>query len=296
MSKKTILVTGCSDGGIGSALALALHQSGWRVFATARNPSKMSSVTAAGIETLTLDVQSQDSLSQCVASVAQLTGGTLDALVNNAGGGLSMPISDLSVEEGKKMFDLNVWAMVASTQAFLPLLMKAKSGALLVNHTSTAGVLGVPFQSAYNASKAAAILLSDSMRLELAPFGIKVVDLRTAMVSTNFFANIGKNNLATKLPADSIYQIAREPVEEFMSGVFDGQAAKATGQPAAVWAKNVVADLNKKNPPAVIWRGTGATQIWLAQLLPHGMLDGKLKQITQLDKVEEAVKKQKKEQ
>ncbi len=293
MSKKTVLVTGCSDGGTGSALAIAFHQAGWRVFATARNPSKMSSAATAGIETLTLDVQSQESLSSCVAAVAKLTGGSLDALVNNAGVGLSMPVADLSVEEAKKMFDTNVWAPVLTTQAFLPMLMTAQSDALIVNNTSVAGVFGLPFQAAYNASKAAAIMLSDGMRLELAPFGIKVVDLRTAVVRTNFYANVKENDMSTKLPASSIYQIAREPVERTLSGAFGEIPAGERGQPAEVWAKNVVADLNKKTPPAVIWRGEGASQIWMAQCMPHGTLDGMAKKMSRIDKVAEALKKQK---
>ena len=293
MSKKTILITGCSDGGSGSALAIAFHQAGWRVFATARNPGKMSSLTTAGIETLTLDVQAKESLSSCVAAVAKSTDGSLDALVNNAGVGLSMPVTDLSIEECKKMFDTNVWAPVLLTQAFLPMLMKARSGAMVVNNTSVAGVMGLPFQGAYNASKAAAIMLSDSMRLELAPFGIKVIDLRTGVVRTNFFANVKENDMSTKLPANSIFQIAREAVEKTMSGFFGGVHVTDRGQPAEVWAKNVVSDLSKRSPPAVIWRGEGASQIWLASCLPHRMLDGVAKKMSGVDKVEEAVKNQK---
>ena len=294
MSKKTVLITGCSNGGTGSALAIAFHQAGWRVFATARNPGKMSSVTAAGIETLTLDVQAEESLSSCVAAVAKLTDGSLDALVNNAGVGLSMPVTDLSIEECRRMFDTNVWAPVLMTQAFLPMLMKARSGALVVNNTSVAGVVGLPFQGAYSASKAAAIMLSESMRLELAPFGIKVIDLRTAVVRTNFYANVKENDLSTTLPANSIFQIAREAVEKTLSGFFGGSGhVRDRGQPAEVWAKNVVSDLNKKSPPAVIWRGDGASQIWLASFLPHGMLDGMAKNMSGVNKVEEAIKGQK---
>lgn len=295
MSKKTVLVTGCSDGGTGSALAIAFHNAGWRVFATARNLKKMSSVSDLGIETLTLDVQSKESLSSCVAAVAKLTDGTLDALVNNAGVGLSMPVSDLSIEECKKMFDTNVWALVSMSQAFLPMLMKAHSGGLIVNNTSVAGVMGLPFQGAYNASKAAAIMLSDAMRLELAPFGIRVIDLRTAVVRTNFFANVKENDISTKLPANSIFQIAREAVEKTLSGFFGAsgeQPARDRGQPADVWAKHVVTDLNKSNPPAVIWRGEGASQIWLASFLPHWMIDRMAKKLSRIDKVEEALRSQ----
>lgn len=292
--KRTILVTGCSDGGLGAALALELHRTGWRVFASARNPAKMSTLNAAGIETLALDVQSTPSLAACVAEVSKLTGGSLDGLINNAGGGLSMPILDLDIAEARKIFDLNVWAPVSTTQAFTPLLLQSKSGAILVNHTSIAGQFGLPLQGAYNASKAAASMISEALRLELQPFGIKVIDLQTGMVRSNFFGNIPSNELSTKLPADSIYQIAREPVEQVLSGVLDGVHVRDSGQDAAAWARQVVRDLNKNNPPMVIMRGANSWSAWLAlNFVPHGWLDFLAKRMTAVDKIEAAVKKQK---
>lgn len=89
---RTILITGCSDGGLGAALATQFHKRGDRVLATARNPAKMASLTALGIETLKLDVLSDESIKACVEEVSALTGGKLNMLVNNAGAGYSMPI------------------------------------------------------------------------------------------------------------------------------------------------------------------------------------------------------------
>ena len=251
-----------------------------------------SSVTAAGIETLTLDVLSEESLSSCVASLTKLTGGSLDGLVNNAGGGLSMPLTDLSIQEGKRLFDLNVWAPLSTTQAFLPMLMKAQPGALVVNNTSVVGLMPIPFQGAYNASKSAAISMSDNLRLELSPFGIQVIDLRTAAVQTQFFANLKKDDQPRKLPATSIYQVAPQAVENMMNGIMDGKSVQEGAQTADMWAKSVAADLTKKNPPSLIWRGTGASLSWALQCVPHGMLDSKLKTMTGLDKVATALKEQ----
>ena len=93
MDRKTILITGCSDGGLGAALAVAFSESGHRVFATARDPSRMSNLQLQQVETLQLDVLSEESLSACVAEVRQLTGGSLDILVNNAGAGYNMPLA-----------------------------------------------------------------------------------------------------------------------------------------------------------------------------------------------------------
>lgn len=101
-----------------------------------------------------------------------------------------MPVSDLSIPEAKKLFDLNVWACLAVTQAFLPLLLKSKG--MVVNHTSAASLASIPFQSAYNAFKAAMASFSNMQRLELKPFGIMVVDLKSGFVNSNIYNNIRK--------------------------------------------------------------------------------------------------------
>lgn len=100
-----------------------------------------------------------------------------------------MPVVDLSIPEAKKMLDLNVWYYIAVTQAFLRLLLKSIKG-MIVNQTSAAGCTTIPFQAVYNASKAAIMMSSDTLRLEPQPFGITVVDLMTAVVQTNLVRNM----------------------------------------------------------------------------------------------------------
>jgi 1-acylglycerone phosphate reductase len=182
--KRTVLITGCSDGGIGAALAIAFHEAGLHVYATARNPSKMEQLASLGIETLILDVQSESSIAACVSKLSGL-----DILVNNAGAQFLMPVADVFIPEAKKLFDLNVWSHIAMTQALLPLLLKSSKG-MIVNQTSVGAVTTIPFQAVYNASKAALAMLSDSLRLELQPFGIIVVDLRTGVIRTNLIKNL----------------------------------------------------------------------------------------------------------
>jgi 1-acylglycerone phosphate reductase len=160
-SKQTVLITGCSEGGMGAALAIAFHEVGLHVYATARDLSKMTHLASLGIETLVLDIQSDSSIASCVG---RLSTRNLDILVNNAGASASMPISDLSLPEAKKIFDVNVWSQLAVTQAFLPLLLESKG--MIVNQTSVVSATAVPFQSAYGASKAAMAMFSDTMRLE----------------------------------------------------------------------------------------------------------------------------------
>lgn len=278
-NKRTVLITGCSDGGLGAALAIALHDAGLHVYATARNPSKLTQVQARGIETLTLDVLSQESISATVVKIPRL-----DILVNNAGGLYSMPISDMSITKAKELFDLNVWSYLAMTQAFLPLLLESKG--VVVNQTSSAGLFAIAFQSAYNASKAAMIMFSDCMRQELAPFGVRVVDLKTSNASSNNF-NTQTESLGAKLPANSLYAIARETVEKTMRGeTFPMEVT------AEQWAKQVAQDLLKRdNPPNNIWRGTKGWVAWLTSIRPFALPAGMLKKMVGLDVVERAVGK-----
>ncbi|KAK9368983.1 hypothetical protein V1509DRAFT_639338 [Lipomyces kononenkoae] len=277
--KRTVLITGCSDGGMGAALAVAFHKSGLNVIATARNPGKMAKLKAAGIETMPLDILSQESIKDAVSKVS-----SLDILVNNAGTAYSMPLSDLDIEQAKETFNANVWAQLAITQAFLPLLLKSKG--MIVNQTSVVSTTAVPFQSAYNASKAAMAIFSDTARLELEPFGIKVVELKTGAVSTNMIKN-QKENTPITLPVGSLYEPAREAVESAMRN--DKMAN--VGTPPDRWAAEVVGDLMKKNPPAMIWRGSQAKAGRLGTIFPHGMLDSVMKKMTGLDVVEEMVRK-----
>jgi 1-acylglycerone phosphate reductase len=146
---------------MGAALAIAFHEAGLHVYSTARDLSKMTQLASLGIETLVLDIQSDSSIAACVH---KLSSRKLDILVNNAGASASMPISDLSLLEAKKIFDINVWSQLAVTQALLPLLLKSKG--MIVNQTSVVSTTAIPFQSAYNASKAAMAIFSDTMRLE----------------------------------------------------------------------------------------------------------------------------------
>lgn len=263
---------------MGAALAVAFQEAGFRVYATARNPAKMASLGGAGIETLTLDVLSADSIAACVTKVP-----SLDILVNNAGASYSMPVSDLSIEDAKELFDINVWAQLAVTQAFLPLLIKSKG--MLVNQTSVVAAAAIPFQSVYNASKAAISMFSDCQRLELEPFGVKVIDLKTGAVASNLIKN-QKALTPMTLPSGSIYGPAREAVESAMRN--DKMAD--VGTPAKQWATEVVGDLTRKSPPLVIWRGANARLGRIGTIMPHGMMDSTIKKMTGLDVVEQKIR------
>lgn len=279
---RTVLITGCSDGGLGAGLAEAFHTKGLRVFATARNPDKMSQVKKLGIETITLDVLSNESIKTCVAEVARLTGGTLGILVNNAGGGYNMPVADIELDKARQLFELNVWSYISVTQAFLPLLIKAKG--MIVNNTSVSSVEKTPHSSAYHASKAAAAMFSDHMRIELAPFDVKVVDLKTGCVHSQFHNN--RSDEGT-LPPGSIYEPAKEETEKAIRA-----SHFSDREPLDVWARNTANDLLRRNPPAQVWRGKGAWWVWLYSWGSSTMLDGQLARMCSLDVLAKRLKEQ----
>ena len=144
MAPKSVLITGCSEGGIGSALAEAFQKRDIHVFATARDSSKMSHLERLpNVKLITLDPTSESSVQAAVENVRAQTAGTLDYLVNNAGQTIIMPTLDFDVETAKNMYDINVWGMIRVTQAFTPLVIAAKG--TIVNISSIATSVNTPW-------------------------------------------------------------------------------------------------------------------------------------------------------
>lgn len=144
---KSVLLTGCSNGGIGAGLGEVFQEKGYHVFITLRNLSKLPQTLAKlpNVTVLTLDVLLPESIAAAVESVNQVTNGRLDVLVNNSGRAIFAPALDTSIEDAKKIFDLNVWAPMAMLQAFAPMLIKSKG--YIVNNTSANSVIPMPFMS-----------------------------------------------------------------------------------------------------------------------------------------------------
>jgi 1-acylglycerone phosphate reductase len=293
-SKRSVLITGCSKGGLGDVLARAFHTRGLRVIATARNPSKIEHLKPLGIETLTLDVTSQESIKTCIQEVSNLTGGSLDILLNNSGGGCHLPLIDVSIDAAREAFDLNVWSVLSMVQAFMPLLLKSSYGGMIVNNTSVASVAAVPLQGIYNASKAAAASLTEALRLELQPFGIKVVDMKTGAVRSEFYANMSANvkdktGGPLALPNGSMYEVARKEIDEILRG--DTMETRMVDPNR--WAEQVVGDLMRDSPPATVWRGGSANMVWFgAKFFPAFLWDRFMRAAGGLDIVNKRLKEQ----
>lgn len=283
MSTKTVLVTGCSDGGLGSALCLVLQNQGFRVFATGRDLKKLGTVEAAGIECLTLDVTSQESIEKCVTEVSKLTSGTLDILVNNAGRDYMMPVLDVDINQLRATFETNTFSYVTVTRGFFPLLVRSAHKPLIVNNTSVNSILPLAFNGAYNASKAAAAMISSQMRVELHNFGIRILDLKTAAVKSNIW-NFSPNDTTRLLPSNSVYEPVKEVLEK---SVFQQDSKDA--MLADKWATQVVREIMKSDPPLNIWKGAGAWQAWVMSLLPAGLGDSQYRKMYDLEGITKQV-------
>lgn len=143
-TQKFALVTGCSEGGIGYALAQEFQRRGVHVFATARTISKMKPLEGIpNVTILNLDVTSQSSIDNAVAIVTKHTEGTLDYLVNNAGCAYTLSVLDLDIKLAREMFDVNVWGVFAMIQSFAPLVIAAKG--TIANMASVGVLLNPPY-------------------------------------------------------------------------------------------------------------------------------------------------------
>lgn len=144
MSLKSILLTGCSAGGLGAAIALALAKRGHHVFATARNISKIPEelTSLENVTVLSLDVLDTASVTEAAKVVAE-SGRGLNTLVNNAGGGYAQPILDVDISKAQRIHDINVWGTVRTVQAFASLLI-ASSGRV-VNISSVGSIVNTPW-------------------------------------------------------------------------------------------------------------------------------------------------------
>ncbi|KAK3901561.1 hypothetical protein C8A05DRAFT_44810 [Staphylotrichum tortipilum] len=296
--KLTVLITGCTPGGMGAALAVAFHSAGHHVFATARNPSKLAPLADQGIQTLPLDITSATSITAAVAAVSSSlsTEQGLDILVNNAAGSYAMPLADAALSAARDLFEVNVWAHLAVTQAFLPLLLKSAAAGgftpIVANHTSVGSVAALPFQGVYNASKAALAMLTSTLRIELAPLGVRVVEMKTGGVRTNIIGNSSFNAGGERLPGGSVYGAARGQVEKIMSQ----EGLVGIGVPPEVWAKEVVGALLGRRLPRVLWKGEGAGMARVVSALPFsGLVEMILERVTGFGAVKEALKKAKQE-
>lgn len=183
---KKVLITGAAAG-IGAATAVLLAEQGYQVWGTTRDLAKINSLAdelRQKVTFLALDVTDDDSVRRGVAEFFRQAGG-IDILINNAGYGVFGPLEEFSVAKAETLFSVNYFGALRMIQAVLPAMREQRNG-LIINITSLAGTFVIPFQVHYSASKFALEALTEGLRQELRPFGIKVTSIAPGDIKTRF--------------------------------------------------------------------------------------------------------------
>lgn len=268
-----VVITGASTG-IGEACALHLDGLGFRVFAGVRKPADGEALKARSSDRLTpvqLDVTDEQMRAAAFETVAETTGSAgLAGLVNNAGIAVAGMLEFLPVAELRNQLEVNVIGAVAVTQTFLPLLRRARGR--VVNIGSDSGLLSTPFLGAYCASKFALEAITDALRLEVRPWGIKVSIIEPGSIQTPIWekSRAAANLLLESMPrqAHELYGAAMEAVRKVSLKI------AASGIPPTVVARTVAHALTANRPKTRYRVGKDATfQALLARYVPDRLRD-----------------------
>jgi NAD(P)-dependent dehydrogenase (short-subunit alcohol dehydrogenase family) len=179
---KVVLITGGSSG-IGKSIGEFLHHKGFVVYGTSRNPER---ILDSVFPLIALDVRDAVSIQSAVAKVIA-TSGRLDVVINNAGVGITGPLEEIPMSEIKNNFETNFFGPIEVMKAALP-QMRAQQSGLIINVTSIAGYMGLPYRSIYSASKGALELITEALRMEVKSFGIRITNIAPGDFATNIAA------------------------------------------------------------------------------------------------------------
>lgn len=176
---KVVLITGGSSG-IGKAIGEFLHQKGFTVYGTSRNPER---ITNSVFPLLQLDVRNPETIQNTVSAIIAKSG-RVDVVINNAGVGITGPLEEIPTQEIRNNFEINFFGPIEVMKAVLPQMRLQKSG-LIINITSIAGYMGLPYRSVYSASKGALELITEALRMEVKSFGIDITNVAPGDFATN---------------------------------------------------------------------------------------------------------------
>ncbi|MFA5557450.1 MAG: SDR family oxidoreductase [Flavobacteriaceae bacterium] len=211
MSKKVVFITGASSG-IGKAIAEYLQTKNYSVYGTSRNPDKYPD---SKINLLALDVTDSDSIQKAVNQLLEKEN-RIDVLINNAGTGITGALEEIPISEIKRNFETNLFGPIEIIKAVLPQMRKQKSG-LVINITSIAGYMGLPYRSVYSASKGALELITEALRMEVKQFGIEI----TNAAPGDFATNIAQGRYHAPLIKGSDYEQSYGKTLELMNSHVD---------------------------------------------------------------------------
>ncbi|POR33050.1 NADPH-dependent 1-acyldihydroxyacetone phosphate reductase [Tolypocladium paradoxum] len=263
--KTSVLITGCSPGGIGHALAMEFHKRGCHVIATARNTAALESMGDLGMSVVQLDVTDTASIAACKAEVATITGGKLDILINNAGRTHTIPALDMELDDVRATYETNVFGPMLMCQAFIGLLIPARG--LIINISSVSTVVPYLFGAIYSSTKGAINVYSRALRLELQPFGVRVMVAMTGTVRSNIASHFPR-----ALPPGSLYR----PVDDVFQWRLTFSQTRAT-MPTEVYARKLAgAALRGEGwfgglvggSPDWFWAGGMALTAWISTFMP----------------------------
>lgn len=273
MQQRVILVTGASSG-IGRATAALLAASGDRVFGTSRAPV---APTLDGFALLPLDVTDDESVARCVATVIARAG-RLDVLVNNAGTTLPGAVEEIDIDAARALFETNFFGAARMTRAALPYLRASRGR--VVNVSSGLGLVGVPFDAYYSASKHALEGLTESLRQEVGPLGVRV-----SLVEPGFF----KSEIATtrrRPPALAVYQ----PQRDHALDLFD-RSVRNGADPRPV-ARAIQRLLASRRPPLRVVVGGDARSMTLGKrFAPYPLFVQGFRWVYGLDRWQDAARR-----
>ena len=229
---KVVLVTGASSG-IGKSIATYLVEKGYIVYGTSRNPKNLENFT---FKLIALDVLNTETINAAVEAIIK-NEGNLDVLINNAGMGITGPVEDTPTNEMRAVFNTNFFGAIDVMKSVLPHMRKQKSGTI-INVTSIAGYMGLPFRGLYSASKGALEIVTEATNMEVKQFGINVVNVAPG----DFATNIAAGRYHTPVFEDSAYKKQYQTNLDLMDAHVDG------GMDPNEMAKAIHKIINTKNP------------------------------------------------
>lgn len=265
---KTILVTGCSSG-IGLTTCTFLKAQGYRVFATARHPEDVASLSEKGFEAYQLDLTNSNQIHDVVAQIIETSHEPLYALCNNAGYAQPGALEDLTRDNLREQFETNVFGLQELTNAVIP-IMRQQGFGRIIHISSVLGFISLPFRGAYNASKYAVEGLADTLRLELRKTGIYVCLIEPGPIMSQFRENALAAYYAQQEQGSSQHQDA---YTRFLANFKKNKAQRIGGEPIAV-SKKILQALESKSPKPRYYV-TAPTYLFAAlkRILPQRTLD-----------------------
>ena len=269
MAPRTVLITGASSG-IGRACALHLHERGFHVYGTSRD----AGADATPFTMLQMDVTDETSVQRAIHTITEREG-RIDIVVNNAGIGIAGPLESTSIEEAQRLLDVNLLGALRVSRAVLPTMRRQQAG-YIVSIGSIGGLIAIPYQSLYSASKFGLEGMMESLRMEVRPFGVRVVLIEPGDTRTPF----GENRTVT---ADAA---TRDSYRWFPTALSRMVKDEQNGPGPEGVARRLHRIVNTKNPRLRYTTGPAVQRaaVWLKRLLPNAALEYGMRKYYGLDR------------